>query len=317
MIDHGYKRLQHTHESARNTVVVNWCITDVCNYRCTYCLPGLHEGRVGIPKYDTVLNFCKKVIDAYSPQQICFEFTGGEVTIWHRFPELVRTLKEYPNVAVGIISNGSRNVEFWGYMKDILDEVCLSYHPEMGDIEHYIEVVQLLSQYTRIHVNIMMHPKFFDDSIYVATQITEKCKNVSMALQPLLVEFKDQLYDYTNEQLTLIEKQYELFGSKIKNDKLYQIHRGAMVMVYDDKIIPSSAHRFIANKTNRWTGWKCYAGVEQLVVDLNGQVWRGWCKEGGSIGNISEDISLNLEPIICNRDYCHCNFDIMCTKEKV
>jgi pyruvate-formate lyase-activating enzyme len=318
MIDHGYKKLHHTHETAKNAVVVNWCITDVCNYRCTYCLPSLHEGRIGVPNYDTVLNFCKKVIDAYSPQQICFEFTGGEVTIWHRFPDLVRTLKEYPNVAVGIISNGSRNTDFWGYMRDLkVNQVCLSFQPEMADPEHYLEIVKLLSGNMRTHVNIMMHPKYFEDSLYVANEIATNYENVSMALQPLLVEFKDQLFDYTEKQLGIIEAQHELFGARVKWTKYFPVYRGSMDMIYDDKVVVSSAHRFIGDKSNRWTGWKCYAGVEQIVVDLEGMVWRGWCKEGGCLGSIEGEVKLKPEPIICQRDYCHCNFDIMCTKEKI
>jgi len=78
----------------------------------------------------------------------------------------------------------------------------------------------------------------------------------------------------------------------------------------------SSAHRFISTKTNDWSGWKCYAGVEQLIVDMDGSIYRGWCKEGGAIGKIDDAvINLPSDPIICSKTMCHCNFDIMSTKE--
>jgi hypothetical protein len=79
----------------------------------------------------------------------------------------------------------------------------------------------------------------------------------------------------------------------------------------------SSAHRFISEKTNDWSGWKCYAGVEQLIVDMDGHFYRGWCKVGGRLGKI-DDINLKLptDPVVCNKTMCHCNFDIMSTKEK-
>ena len=70
-------------------------------------------------------------------------------------------------------------------------------------------------------------------------------------------------------------------------------------------------------KENDWSGWHCYAGVEQLIVDMDGSIYRGWCKEGGAIGNIGDaEINLPTDPVLCTKTMCHCNFDIMCTKEK-
>ena len=103
----------------------------------------------------------------------------------------------------------------------------------------------------------------------------------------------------------------------MKWNRSWDVYRGAMKMIGKNKEIITSAHRFINDKTNKWKGWKCWAGVEQMVVDIDGNVWRGWCKEGGPLGNITTISKYETKPIICNRDYCHCNFDIMCTKEKV
>ncbi len=38
---------------------------------------------------------------------------------------------------------------------------------------------------------------------------------------------------------------------------------------------PIPTHVLISRELNNWEGWKCYAGVEQIIVDLNGSVWRG------------------------------------------
>jgi hypothetical protein len=50
---------------------------------------------------------------------------------------------------------------------------------------------------------------------------------------------------------------------------------------------------------------------------MDGVVYRGWCKAGGEIGKIT-DANLNLptQPIRCPKNNCHCNLDIMATKEK-
>lgn len=317
MINHDYKRIEHEHENAKNTVVVNWCITDKCNFRCSYCLPSLNRGRHGPPDFDAVMKFCSAFINRNKDRNIYFEFTGGEITIWDGFPLLASFLKQHQNVAVGVITNGSRSKDWWDEIKEYIDHASFSFQPEFTKKVHYISLVDFLSNHMKIHCNIMMHPHEFNECKEVAKFISENVSNVSIALQPLLVEFKDQLYEYTQEQLEVLDRQHELYGSKIKWTREWPIYRGAMKKIYDDKEVVSSAHRFIAEKTNRWTGWKCYAGVEQIVIDLDGSIWRGWCKEGGRIGSIYEPFLLDQTPIICQRDFCHCNFDIMCTKEKV
>ncbi len=296
---------------------IDWNLATVCNYKCSYCPEYLHNGSTGFPELDEVEMFCSNVIQHYEGKDICFEFTGGEVTFWKDFEFLVDFLKSHRNVYVGVISNGSQKLEWWKKMRHVLDNVCLSFQPEFSKREHYINLVKMINNFLRTHVNIMMHPDYFNECIEVIEEIVSDVPNVSIALQPLLVGFKDKLYNYTEEQLEIIEQQFEMFGSKVKWTTDFPIFRGAMKEIYKDKVVRSSAHRYISDGTNRWKGWRCYAGVEQIVIDTNGQIWRAWCLEGGSLGFIEDYVELPTEPIICNRDYCHCNFDIMCTKEKI
>ena len=68
---------------------------------------------------------------------------------------------------------------------------------------------------------------------------------------------------------------------------------------------------------NDWYGWKCYAGLENLVIDWDGTILRGWCRVGKEIGNAYKEYTLPYRPVLCNKNFCHCNFDIMCKKEKM
>ena len=312
-----YHKLEHEHQFAKDTVVVNWCLLNSCNYKCSYCPPYLHSGSAGRPDYDEVTKFCSSVIQHNEDKNVYFEFTGGEVTYWLDFYDLVQFLKSHDNVYVGVISNGSRNLGWWDDIKTQLDHACLSFQPEFSNRHHYIELAQLISSHMRTHVNLMMHPAYFDLCIEVVEEIVKVVPNVSIALQPLLVDFKDELYEYTQEQSEIIDKQFELYGSKVKWDTDRPIFRGSMKLVGEEIEMTSSSHRFISEGVNRWKGWRCYAGVEQIVVDTDGRIWRGWCLEGGSLGYIEDYVHLPEKPIICSRDYCHCNFDIMCTKEKI
>ncbi len=315
MID--YYRLEHEHEYSKNTIVINWCLLNICNYKCSYCPEFLHNGSTGLPDLTKVINFCKVIINHYENKNIYFEFTGGEVTYWKDFTKLVDFLKTYKNVFVGAISNGSNSLEWWDAIKDKLDHICLSFQPEFANKDHYIDLTKLINGHMRTHVNIMMHPDYFDLCIKVVSELSKNVPNISIALQPLLVDFADDMYKYSKEQLDIIDKQYELYGSKVIWNKEWPVFRGSMKAIGKDKFVNSSAHRFISDGVNHWKGWKCYAGVEQIVVDTEGNVFRGWCKEGGVIGNIKNNFTLPTKPIICNRDFCHCNFDIMSTKEKV
>lgn len=308
-------RLVHSNQEHNDWFVVNWCLGNTCNFKCSYCPSGLHDGSKRWPDIETVKAFILKVKSQHPNKNLYFEFTGGEVTLYKHFTELCKFCNDN-EVKVGIISNGSRTIRFWEEHKQYLDHICLSYHPEFSNADHFIDVVKLVHDEVRTHVNIMMSPEKFDSCCAVAERITE-INNISMALQPLIVDFGDTLYEYSPQQQEVFDKQHELFSKKIKFTKRVEYYRGAMREVYaDGSSQVKSAHRFIADKTNDWSGWKCFAGVEQLIVDMDGRIYRGWCKVGGAIGHIEQEINLPTTPVLCNKTMCHCNYDIMSTKIK-
>lgn len=315
-MDHNYSRLEHSNIDHSKWFVVNWCLGNTCNFSCSYCPTALHDGSNTWPNPATVKNFIAKVKDQHFDKKIYFEFTGGEVTVYKHLVEICQFCEEL-GIKVGIISNGSRTINWWERNKQFFDHVCLSFHPEFADEKHFIEVVKTLNNDLRTHVNIMMSPEKFDFCYAVANKI-KNLGNISMALQPLIHDFGDTLFDYNDFQNRIIEKQHLLISKHIVHSKTFDYYRGAMAMVNDNGTRNiSSAHRFIGEKTNDWSGWKCYAGIEQLIVDMDGGIYRGWCKEDGVIGNINDDdLKLPVDPVICSKKMCHCNFDIMSTKEK-
>ena len=315
-MEHKYIKLVHLQPKNEEWFVVNWCLGNTCNYECSYCPAALHDGSKRWPDPNSIKNFIAKVKDHYFHKQVYFEFTGGEVTLYKHFLEICQFCNEM-GIKVGLISNGSRTIRYWEENKKYFDHVCLSFHPEFADPEHFINVVKVLNNDVRTHVNIMMSPEKFEYCYEVADKV-RKCGNISMALQPLIHDFGDTLYDYTGFQKKIFDRQHDLMTKKIVWTKTFDYYRGAMQMIYEDGTTAiSSAHRFISDKTNDWSGWKCYAGIEQLIVDMDGAIFRGWCKVGDAVGHIDDkDLNLPMEPIVCNKTMCHCNFDIMCTKEK-
>ncbi len=309
--------IEHHNKLHDRIFVVNWCLGNTCNYSCSYCLKGLHDGSIPWPDIDKIKRFCDRVINHYDRhlgQRVFFEFTGGEVTLFKGLRSVLAHLKSQ-GAETGIISNGSRRLEYWENLKPVLDQVCLSFHSESAEPEHFKKVVLLLKDSLTVHVNVMMHPAHFDRCAELANWFAKNVTDITLAVQPLLVDFKDKLYDYTPEQLEYIQKGREI----PKTTRPRRNYRGALYEVYQDgskKLTRPSD--IVAGRQNNWFGWECWIGLSQLVVNTNGDVYRGWCYVGGKLGNVQEPdlVELPRRPIICDKTFCHCNLDIMNKRRK-
>jgi MoaA/NifB/PqqE/SkfB family radical SAM enzyme len=313
-------RLNHGRKEYQDYFVVNWCFFSICNFSCSYCPEELHDGKNrGLP-IDVVKKFCLKVIKQKADKKVFFEFTGGEVTYHKNFVELFTFLKNN-GAETGLISNGSRDIEFWKKNKHLIDHICLSFHPEQGDADHFYEVVKLLSEEATVHVNIMMLPEKFDKLHDLAKKISSEIADVSIAMQALFENINGKIYGYTPEQKDILDYPKLPWGENIlhhpKPSKIRKVYRGEMVRSYTDgssEVI--NTPELIARGENKWFGWECHIGVENLVVDYYGNVMRGWCGIGGIIGNVSgDDFDIPTKPITCMAKVCHCGLDIMATKE--
>lgn len=318
----NYVKLAHGSPSYDNYFVVNWCLFNICNFSCTYCPDYLHNGKKRGPDIQVVKDFCRRVIEARPDKRVFFEFTGGEVTYYKPFPELLSYLKTL-GADVGLISNGSRTLDFWEEHKNLIDHICLSFHPQQGKMDHFFEVVKLLNEVTTVHVNIMMLPAKFDELHAFAKKIAAEIEGVSVAIQALFEGMSGTIYTYTPEQQSVLDSPSLPFGTDLKYFRkahlVKRIYRGEMKKIYEDgstEIVQPP--ELIAKGENNWIGWNCHIGLENIVVDLDGQIRRGWCDVGGVIGNIADrDLKLPVKPIMCSTKNCFCALDLMSTKEKI
>jgi hypothetical protein len=70
----------------------------------------------------------------------------------------------------------------------------------------------------------------------------------------------------------------------------------------------------IADKANRFEGFECSSGQEQIIVDAWGRVARGHCRQGGHLGSIGGLINWPTTSVVCRRPSCDNAFDILATK---
>ncbi len=312
---HDFDELKQFDNKNLNWFVVNWCMGNTCNYTCSYCPVSLHDGSKRWPAFKNVKTFIENVRRIHVDKKLHFDFTGGEITLNKDFIKICKLCKDN-DISVGFISNGSRTIRWWQENKKYFDHVNLSFHAEHADQEHFCSVVKEVHLDVSTHVNVMMHPEHWDACLMLASRVKE-IGNASIALQPLIHELANELYDYSHEETYILDHQSDIFGN-VKWTKRFETYRGDMRAIKDGNSYRVSPHNFIAKGTNNWEGWNCWAGVEQIIVDLDGSIWRGWCKVGGPIGHIDDqDLALPSSPVICNKNRCHCNFDIMSSKSRL
>lgn len=83
-------------------------ITDVCNFRCNYCLPDGYEGRSGraFLSLDEIRRICAAFGDVGTTK---IRITGGEPSVRKDLPAIIRTIKDTPGIKkVAITTNGYR-----------------------------------------------------------------------------------------------------------------------------------------------------------------------------------------------------------------
>lgn len=70
-----------------------------------------------------------------------------------------------------------------------------------------------------------------------------------------------------------------------------------------------------AREENRFMGWECWAGVQQISIANTGEVYRAICKVGGSLGNIyTGSFEMPTDTVICNKPDCICAADVAISK---
>ena len=76
----------------------------------------------------------------------------------------------------------------------------------------------------------------------------------------------------------------------------------------------SNVNDLLATETNKFKGWLCWAGLQNITIDNDGNVWRAICKVGGKLGDIRTGFTMPTEPIVCTKESCNCAADIQLSK---
>lgn len=242
-------------------------------------------------QFDTALEHIRQSTESYD--EISLEFLGGEPTI----SRAVRSAIAYPidpKFKYNITSNGSADLEWWAKAAPNLDIIMLAWH-YLADEEHFKKVVELLGKtHDRAHlvVTVNAYPQFWDRSV--------------------------EMYEWLNAN-GYNGKIKILFSNHNKgNDRYYRSYSPDQVVFFckeNGLPLPDDPAKYSLSdmEAQLYTDYKshlCWAGVDQVVIDYFGYVYRGWCMVGKGYGNVFDGpIKLDTNPRVCTRVLCKNGFD--------
>ncbi|MGZ6418014.1 MAG: radical SAM protein, partial [Pseudobdellovibrio sp.] len=181
----------------RPYVSIAWQVSDVCNYRCSYC----SEHNWGAKHKNLDVGMIKKNLKAifehykrlgYADYKIFF--SGGEPSFWEPLIEVVEFAKaELPRVKFAINTNLSRDLSWWQKNHTHFDDIVCSFHIEGAKPEKFIETYKFLQDKTNYLVaRMMMHDQKFLEVLRFRDQFKREITNYKIEYVPLFRELSNR-----------------------------------------------------------------------------------------------------------------------------
>lgn len=260
----------------------------------TYWHPILYQGNIALPWLRDCQRFLVQA-QARHPH-ITVRFTGGEVTEWQDFPELVNWAHAQ-GVAVEFRSSAQCHQQLWHELMNSTTRVTMDFHPGLCAASVFLlNLDRALALQKPVTVTLNMTQEHWHELINLEQTIQGRGPGVTVARNLVFDDpvFNTQPTDYTEEQL---------------QELTYQQRD----MVLGDELTDYAT--LTLERKNGFRGWQCRAGLDQCIVDAWGRVFRSHCRYQGYMGKISDQqVSWPTQPMICGVDQCVNAFDIRAIK---
>lgn len=299
--------------------LVEWRLSNVCNYKCSYCPSIFNNGSKGFLNLEQYINVIDNLYKTNDDSILWFQFTGGEPTLYPKLLDLLQYIKT-KNGYTSLISNGSRTIRWWKELANlnVLNRLYLTLHSEFQvDPMHLIEVNDLMQDMDCLVTVFVTAP-----ADTVKFKLAVKNHNTILAYANAISHLKpltelESFQNYSEDQWKIINQSLYTMSPKfiINQDKKKKYiesvpwFTGQVKVTFSDNSSQTNfAQHFIDNKLNKFYNWLCDIGKSSLVIECD-EVYRGICRQGGCLGNINENISWASDSIICKKEYCNCAAD--------
>lgn len=286
----------------QDSVKVEWNLGKRCNYDCSYCPAEIHDNH----SPHTDINILEKTVDRLCEigRPLRISLTGGEPCVHPDIEDLLEYFKRKNISWVNITTNGTRGYRWYLDNELFYNHIVFSLHFE-HEWHRIVDTVMKYYDATErdFFVNVMAHHDHMDH------------------VRTVVKKFKEIGIKYAVRRIRWTEGDHNLFDDLRYEGKdlewiLNQDATAQSNCVVDDTEL-MHANDIIKKHQNQFRGWACFAGIESLMINWDGEVHRATCRVGGSLGNIYTDsFCVPDDHVICTRDFCTCAADIPLTKVK-
>ena len=338
----------------RDIFTVSWLLGRFCNYRCSYCWPYARSDK----KDHRPTELCLRTIDEIKRQarengfnSFHFSLSGGEPTFHPGYLDILEYLaNDVANTnytSIHMTSNCSRKKNwFETYVEHAKKfhraSITASLHTEHVNskekMQDFADKLILCQEHdVQVTINMVMVPEIFEKSWENALFFHEQGINVTLKPQsdPTASRVVDgytedmlkRLHNgmpqraYTESKRKWADRPKPNFAPLGKSDTGESIPPHFQVEFKDasgKKWYMDQAERFNAFNFNKFTGWKCNAGYQGIIIrEPDGSIKRSYSCHDEPLGNIETGFQLFKEPALCITKSCVSSADSKIPKQKV
>jgi MoaA/NifB/PqqE/SkfB family radical SAM enzyme len=286
----------------QDSIKIEWNLGKRCNYDCSYCPTEIHDNH----SPHTDINILEKTVDRLCDigKPLRISLTGGEPCVHPDIEVLLEYLKMKGISWVNITTNGTRGYRWYLDNEMFYNHLVFSLHFEQDWHRIFDTILKYYDGTERdFLVNIMAHHDYMDN------------------VRTVVKKFDQIGIKYAVRRIRWTEGDHNVF-----DDLRYEGRDLEWILEKDSTAKPNCidengqlyhANDIIKTHNNQFKGWTCNAGLESLMINWDGEVYRATCRVGGSLGNVyNGSFNPPTEPVICSRDWCTCAADIPITKIK-
>ena len=277
--------------------------------------------------------------------------TGGEPTDWPLLTKVLDKVYE-PNSTDTpgwwplVITNMSKSKGFIDEWIDKTTRVIASYHPDVINTskkrDAWFEKVLSFKNRTFLTIRIIMDSRHWDHCLETFNTFNIE----DIAVEPVkLINFIDGfttnnvdsalIKEYNKEQIEILSRlkpkigkeyvekfaSYFNYSSQKYNSELILEYSNGNTQAVSNEECNTLVQQIMSKGLNRFKGWHCELGINNLFVDPSGDIANAVCMGARKkyIGNISDidNIEWATKPTICPYDWCLCDGDVYIPKYKL
>lgn len=287
----------------QDQIKIEWNLGKRCNYDCSYCPSAIHDNFSPHTDINILERSVDRLCELEKPLRI--SLTGGEPCVHPDIEDFLDYLKRKNIFWVNITTNGTRGYRWYLENEMFFNHLVFSLHFEFD----YTRIVDTILKYydsaeRDFHVNVMAHHDYMPQ------------------VKTVVKKFNEIGIKYAVRRIRWTEGDHNIFddlkydGADLEWLISHDSTAKPNCRIDDDQIV--HANDVIKKHLNQFKGWTCNAGLESLMINWDGEVYRATCRVGDSLGNIYQGTFIAPEtPVTCTRDWCTCAADIPLSKHFV